>query len=964
MMHQRRLPSPPTSPPSSPVPGAWPLAVAVVCALSWGLTPAAHGGSGCHGDPPDPLPLCDAGDDRPNIVMVMFDDLGSGDLSPYSLTPPAGSGYHAIDTPRIEELANEGMVFDQYYVTPTCSPTRTSLLSGGYQQRVNVRKQLQLQHSASNRGIPASLTALPEMLRQEGYTTAHFGKWHSGFSKAEFRPLAMGFHEACTLQGSLDPSGVNGWGEHGLVYCNPGVRDGDTNFGIAVPGYTSAILVDYAADFIARAKTQECPFFIQIWLWAPHAALNWDDCPTAEKATMDALRTKYFNLGVLGEGRKYAAIVERADSEIGRLRDILASQEILDETLFLVASDNGGVVQFGNNPGTGDPSLIPTNGDLTGFKGQVYEGGIRSPLIARWGTNIPQSTLPGCDPNTDPLCPYTRHREPVMRFELYATLAELAGANMSQLRFDGQSFAGTLTDPTSSRQQDVLVWEQQRFNFGFSDDDQQWNDWAVRKGDWKAIYDHDCTGACTNASTCQCTSGIQLFDLAASPTETSSDDLSATAGGPDRIAALQEEYYDWRRRVGRLPLETGIVGGAKLQDRDLRTVSAASPGQFLRLDGDARYDFFDANFSFSARIFPDVGTLAAPGCTMNCKTMIATKPGSWEMTIIGTRQVQLTLFDDGGTAQVLVSDQTVQEGQWNWVAFTVYGWKGTDSLARLYTNSLTPKACSHQVVPLIAPCTTDVAAVQRNDNRVTVGGDFSGQRQFEGTMRDIAFYVSSLQDEELRRLFEDFDNELFFDSFETGLGAWQPAVVQGSSSLGLGGPGFIDNNLLEIDINAAGDRAFLTTLVPQDEERIRLSFALDLNQVTLTDSVPQRILVARKVDGAMVQNVFWIDLQAKGSGHEARVMARQDLGGFKTSAWVPFDGTVPQTFEVAWRKADAAFGDGRIRLRVGDREIELRGIDNDQPGLDIDRLDLGLITGAAAGTSGTLLFDQFETYRF
>lgn len=927
--------------------------------------------SGCHsGSTPDPLPSCEEGDDRPNIVMIMFDDLGSGDLSPYALDPPPGASYHLIETPNIEALADEGMVFDQYYVTPTCSPTRASLLSGGYQQRVNVRKQLQLDHNQSNRGIPATLTSLPEMLRKgndnlPGYTTAHFGKWHAGFSKDEFQPLDVGFNEACTLQEATDDmAGSNGWGKPGLVYCNPGVRDGNENVGVEVPGYTTKILVDYAIDFIRRAKAQKCPFFIQIWLWAPHAALDWSECPVDEKTKMDTLRAKYNALGVKVAGRSYAAIIDRADQEIGRLREELFSQNLLKDTLILVASDNGGLLQFGNDPNTQEPSLPPTNGNLTGFKGQVYEGGIRSPLIARWGNNIPQIANPGCDPLVDPLCPYTRHRDPVMRFELYATLAELAQVDPAELDFDGESFADTFTNPEVNRSQQVLVWEQQQFNHGFEDDDGQWNDWAVRKENWKATYNHECATGCSG-SLCQCTSALHLFDLAASPTETTNDDVSSDPGGADRIAALEDEYYDWRREVALLPLETGIIGGAKLQDRDLRTIAAAHPGQFLRFDDETRYDFYDANFSFSTRIFPDAGTLAPPGCVGSCKTMIATKPGSWELAIIATRQVQLTIFDDGGSAQILTSDQIVQENAWNWLAFTVYGWKGTDSLVRLYTNNLTPKACDHHVLPSGVACTTDVAAVQRTGSRVTVGGDFSGQRQFEGTMRDIEFYVSSLQDEELRRLFEDFDNELFYDSFENGLGTWQqPPSVQGTSTLGLGGPGVIDNNRLEIGINATGDRAFLTTLTPDNETRIRTSFALDLNNVILPDGSPQRVLVARRVNGATVQNTFWVDVRTNQGIHEARAMARNNSGLYQGTPWIAFDGTIPQTFEVRWKKAEPQFKDGQVSLRVGDQTTERTYIDNDQVDLDIDRIDLGLVTPAVAGTSGVFHFDQFESYRY
>ena len=294
---------------------------------------------------------------RPNIVLILADDLGSRDLSCY--------GSPDIRTPNIDSLGRRGVRFTQFYANaPECSPTRTSLLTGRYQHRVGglecalgVGDQGRYDEAAwlqqrGELGLPASEITLPRILKDSGYDTGCFGKWHLGYPK-KFWPAAHGFDESFgILGGNADYFTHQEEDGRPVLY-----RNLDT---VERKGYTTDLLAEAAVDWMKRRT--EKPFFLYLPFTAPHAPIQ--DPEGLDPKTGTA---PWRN----GDRKTYAKMVERMDARIG---DVLAQLDRMGragDTLVLFLSDNGG-----------DPN--GDNAPLRGRKSSVWEGGIRVPCLLRW----------------------------------------------------------------------------------------------------------------------------------------------------------------------------------------------------------------------------------------------------------------------------------------------------------------------------------------------------------------------------------------------------------------------------------------------------------------------------------------------------------------------------------------------------------------------------------------------------
>lgn len=274
---------------------------------------------------------------KPNIILILADDLGYGDLSSY------GS---VISTPHIDRMAAEGMRFEQCYAASSvCSPSRASLLTGRYAVRMGLPYVL---FPGEERGIPDGETTVAQVLREAGYTTACVGKWHLG-ERAQFCPTSRGFDEFFGVPYSNDMEPL------------PLMRNRETVESPTSNAMLTRRFTQQAVDFIARAKEQ--PFFLYLSHCAPHIPIG--------------VSPEFAGKSGLGA---YADAVQEVDWSVGRVLAAVAEHGLDESTIVLFTSDNGPWYQ-------GSP------GRLRGRKGETFEGGMRVPLIARMPGRIPPGSL-------------------------------------------------------------------------------------------------------------------------------------------------------------------------------------------------------------------------------------------------------------------------------------------------------------------------------------------------------------------------------------------------------------------------------------------------------------------------------------------------------------------------------------------------------------------------------------------
>jgi len=363
-----RPPRPPTKPAST-----------LVALLSVPIALVAHEARGA----PCLRPPCAAATPpRPNVVFILADDLGYGDLGAYGATDLA--------TPSIDRLAREGLRFtDHYAAGNTCSPSRAALLTGRYPPRTGIHAVLF--HDAPG-GLPASEITIPELLREAGYRTAMVGKWHLGTAN-EHLPLRHGFDEFFGVLLANDEK-------------NFFVHDGDRR--LAKPVDQSRLIrryTDRALDFLDRAAREDAPFFLYLAHNAPHVPLHPGE-------------------GFAGRSRRgtYGDVVEELDASVGELMAKLAALGLDRETLVVFTSDNGPWLAMRDGGGSA--------GALRGGKTSTFEGGHRVPAIAHWPATIPPGRVA---------------RAPVDMMDWLPTFAELAGVPLPRDRpIDGRSLARVL----------------------------------------------------------------------------------------------------------------------------------------------------------------------------------------------------------------------------------------------------------------------------------------------------------------------------------------------------------------------------------------------------------------------------------------------------------------------------------------------------------------------------------------
>jgi arylsulfatase A-like enzyme len=381
-----------------------------------------------------PLPAAAAAEkpvDRPNILVIISDDQGWKDV-----------GYHGseIRTPNLDKLAATGVRLESHYVFPVCSPTRAGLLTGRNPSRFGILGAI---GGRSEQALPADTVTLARALKERGYATAISGKWHLGL-RPQVGPRRYGFDSSYGyLHGQIDP--------HTHLYKNGDQTWHRADAFLNEEGHATDLIAAEAVRFLKTKRPE--PFFLYVAFSVPHT-------PIVE----DERWTRLYDQRIQEPSRKlYAASVTHMDDAIGRIVAALEQTGQRKNTLILFTSDNGGPRSVGHAQGEyggkfGPYKVLGDNRPWRGWKGELYEGGIRVPALVNWPGVLPARAV----------------QEPVSVLDWFPTLAGLAGYGIKpELQLEGRDVWSALSGQTAAAPR-TLYWKTGRQR-------------AVRVGDWKLI---------------------------------------------------------------------------------------------------------------------------------------------------------------------------------------------------------------------------------------------------------------------------------------------------------------------------------------------------------------------------------------------------------------------------------------------------------------------------------------------
>ena len=468
----------------------------------------------------------------PHIVLILADDLGWTDLSTGRTNFGHGSPYY--ETPNLDALAAAGACFVNAYSNgPNCAPTRAAIWSGQWGTHTGIYtvgsgnrgkpQHRQLDAADNHETLPASVVTLAETLHAAGYATGHFGKWHLGDHEHAVSPTDQGFdHQA----GGDHRGGVGGLGhfadEHG-AFALPG---------LPANGKAKQFLADRLTDeAIAWMRDRPKPMFCCISHYSVHTPIA---APPADLAATAAAAE-----GLRHQNRRYKAMLKNLDDTCGRVFQFLAAtddpmrpgEKLLANTVLVFTSDNGGLGGY-RAAGIAGATEVTNQLPLRSGKGSLFEGGTRVPFVVRWDGHV----LPGATDAT-----------PVQLFDLYPTLAAMAGAELpTEQPVHGIDLSPRLQPKPQALPERALFWHFP----GYLEANARQGTWrtapasSIRRGNLKAVFWYE-------------TRTWSLFDLAADLNE--AHDLAA-----ERVQALRplaSELVQWLR-TNNAPLPKDLAGGA------------------------------------------------------------------------------------------------------------------------------------------------------------------------------------------------------------------------------------------------------------------------------------------------------------------------------------------------------------------------------------------------------------------
>lgn len=436
----------------------------------------------------------------PNIIFILADDLGYGDLSSYGQTQ--------FRTPHIDRLAEQGMRFTQHYAgAPVCAPSRSALLTGQHTGHTYIRGNKEVRPEGQE-PLPAGTRTFVATLKQAGYTTGVFGKWGLGYPGSAGAPEHQGIdrffgYNCQRLAHHYYPSHL--W-DNGQRLDLPGNANGGTGT------YAPELIHQRTLEFIEANR--ERPFFCFVATPIPHVDLDAPEAYLARHRGRYGPETPYAGVDSGPDFRRgpyisqatpraaYAAMINVLDDQVGEIVATVDRLGLAENTLIIFVSDNGPAGEGGSNP-----DFFNSSGGLRGQKRDLYEGGIRVPFLARW----PGTVKPGSTSNH------------VSAFwDFFPTFADLAGAAQPE-GIDGLSLVPTLTGRGQQAQHDTLYWEFHEIGGRI----------ALRRGDWKLVR---------YAVARETPGEWELYNLAADPTES----RNVAAEHPDLVREMGRLMQDAR----------------------------------------------------------------------------------------------------------------------------------------------------------------------------------------------------------------------------------------------------------------------------------------------------------------------------------------------------------------------------------------------------------------------------------
>lgn len=467
---------------------------------------------------------------KPNIVFILADDLGYGDIGCY--------GQKHIRTPNIDRLASEGMRFTQHYAgSNVCAPSRCALMTGLHSGHTFIRENIQAKgYSEGQTPVPADSLRLPLLLKHCGYTIGGFGKWGLGPVGSSGDPLKQGFdrwfgYNCQAVAHNYYPTHL--WdNDKPFPLDNPKFSayqklapDTDRNSPASYSKfrgnvYAPDVIAEQALSFVRENKHR--PFFLYFPTTVPHLALQ------VPEDSLQKYLGKFPEVAYTGDRgylpqrtprAAYAAMITRMDREVGRIVDLVKEFGLDSNTIFVFASDNGPAT---DRLGGADTEFFKSANGFRGRKGACYEGGIRIPCIVRWQGKIAPNTV----------------QDRVTGFEDWLpTLLELVGQkSATPADIDGISFAPTLLGK-SQPPREFLYRESPGYG------GQQ----SVRVGNWKAIRTNLNPPAKSNR---QAPGSLELYDLSKDPSEK----VDVAAKHPDVVANLQSILNRQHRKSELFPI--------------------------------------------------------------------------------------------------------------------------------------------------------------------------------------------------------------------------------------------------------------------------------------------------------------------------------------------------------------------------------------------------------------------------
>jgi len=458
----------------------------------------------------------------PNIIVILADDLGNADV-----------GYHGSDikTPNIDKLAKEGVQLESFHGMPVCTPARASLMTGRYPMRYGLQTLVIFPNHRY--GLPTDERTLPQALKEAGYKTSMVGKWHLGHADQKYWPQHRGFdHFYGNLVGEVDyftkdRGGIIDWQRDGKFFKED--------------GYYTTLIGNEAVNIIKSHDTAK-PLFLYVASLAPHAPYQ------APKADIDA----YKNAAGDEHRHTYAAMITDLDTQVGRIVAALKQKNMLDNTLIIFSSDNGGATSALFATGARSPEereesggvelgakTPASNGDLRGGKGSLHEGGVRVPTIFYWPTKLQPRVV----------------TEPLHMVDIMPTALALAGGkpNPSDKPFDGKNIWATVAEGQPSPHEEILV-NVEVFRG------------AIIKGKWKLVKIALLPGK------------TELFDLTSDPGEK----INVAEQNPEIVRDLEDRliaYAKQQKRSEWLKAQPEYLGaqGKTLFDPDFDIDDAGLP---------------------------------------------------------------------------------------------------------------------------------------------------------------------------------------------------------------------------------------------------------------------------------------------------------------------------------------------------------------------------------------------------